>query len=260
MARNQWVAIFDLHHPLVHKPTFNAIKDYLKKNRDKIAGLILGGDQSDNKEISHHTSGKPLLRPPGSYKSNTIGLDKLLQELEALLPKEAEKVWIEGNHEAWVTQMVERQPELQGTVERHLLLNLEARGWEVLQLGEAKNLGKLIVVHGEGLTGIGNQASVYHAKRAVESFCTSVLYGHLHTAQSYTKVLPHSVKDKWAAYSSPAACATNPQYLQNRPTAWVNGFSIVELHTPNSDRSNFNVFPVIVSDGKFSFGGVLYGT
>jgi hypothetical protein len=259
MARNLWVAVFDLHHPKVHKPTWSAIKDFIKKNPDKIAGFIFGGDQSDNQEISHHTSGKPLLRPPGSYKANTVGLDKLVKEIEDILPKQAERVWIEGNHEYWVNQLIERQPELQGTMERPILLDLEKRGWEVFQLGEAKNLGKLIVVHGEGLTGIGNQASIYHAKRAVESFCTSVLYGHLHTAQSYTKVLPQSAKDKWAAYSSPAACTTNPLYLLNRPTAWVNGFSIVELHNPGSDKSNFNVYPVVVSEGKFSFGGNLYG-
>jgi hypothetical protein len=258
-ARRLWVTIFDLHHPKVHWPTWKAILDFIKKNQDSIAGVLLGGDQSDNQEISHHTSGKPLLRPPGSYKRNTDGLDKMLSQLESIIPAEAEKVWISGNHEAWVDQLIERQPELQGSMERELLLKLEERGWEILNLGEAKALGKLIVVHGEGLTGIGNQASVYHAKRAVETFCTSVLYGHLHTAQSYTKVLPHSVKDKWAAYSSPAACATNPQYLQNRPTAWVNGFTIVELHEPEKAKSNFNVYPIIVSDGKFSFAGEVYG-
>jgi hypothetical protein len=259
MARNIWVAVFDLHHPHVHKPTWEAVKDFIKKNPKKIAGFLFGGDQSDNQEISHHTSSKPLYRPTGSYKRNTDGLNKLVTEIEEILPKEAEKVWIEGNHEAWVNQLIERQPELQGTIERPLLLNLAGRGWEVLQLGEGRHVGKLLVVHGEGLTGIGNQASVYHAKRAVESYCCSVLYGHLHTTQSYTKVLPHSAKDKWVGYSSPAACTLNPTYLQNRPTAWVNGFTFIELHDPEKANSNFNVFPVIVSDGKFSYGGEVYG-
>lgn len=260
MARNQWICLFDLHLPMVHKPTWNAAMDYVKKNPEKIAGFLFGGDQSHNDEISHHNSNKPLYKPAGSYKRNTQLLDSYITEVESLLPKQAERVYIKGNHDAWEDQLVERQPELQGTVEREVLLKLEERGWDVLQLGEAKNLGKLLVVHGEGLTGIGNQASVYHAKRAVESFCTSVLYGHLHTAQSYTKVLPHSTKDKWMGWSSPAACSLNPGYLHNRPTAWVNGFDIVELHEPDKAKSNFNVYPIIVSDGRFSFGGVVYGT
>lgn len=259
MARNLWVVIFDVHYPFYHRPTWEAAKDFIQKNPKLIAGFVLAGDQHHNEEISHWSNGKPLLRPPGSYKRNTEGFGVLLNDMEALLPREAEKVWIEGNHEDWVQQLIERQPELQGTMERPLLYNLAERGWKVLALGEGKKLGKLLVVHGEGLSGIGNQASVYHSKRAVESFCTSVLYGHFHSAQSYTKVLPHSAKDKWIAYSSPACCTLNPSYLKNRPNAWVSGFTIVELHDPPKSNSNFNVYPVIVSDGTFAFGGNVYG-
>jgi hypothetical protein len=39
----------------------------------------------------------------------------------------------------------------------------------------------------------------------------------------------------------------------------VNGFTFIELHDPEKANSNFNVFPVIVSDGKFSYGGEVYG-
>lgn len=260
MPRNLWVTVFDLHAPKHHKPTWDAVLDFVSKNQDKVAGFLFGGDQGDNQEISPHTAGKPLYRLTGAYKKNTMLLDKFVRQIEGALPSEATKVWIEGNHDFWTSQLVEKQPELQGTVERPILLGLERRGWEVLQLGETKQLGKLTVAHGEGLSGIGNQASIYHAKRAVESFCTSILYGHFHSAQSYTKVLPHKTTDKWVAYCSPAACATNPSYLQNRPTAWVNGFTIVELHDPEKENSNFNVYPVIVSDGKFSFGGEVYGS
>lgn len=261
MPRNIWVAVYDIHYPKIHKPTWDAILDFVGRNSGKIAGFLFGGDQLDNEEIGHWSAGKPLFRPTGSYKANTLGFDaNVLSPIEALLPDAAERVWITGNHDAWETQLIEKQPELQGTIERPLLLGLENRGWEVLKLGEVKQLGKLIAVHGEGLTGIGNQASVYHSKRAVESFCTSVLYGHLHTAQSYTKVLPHSARDKWIAWSSPAACSTNPSYLQNRPTAWVNGFTIVELQEPEKKNSNFNVYPVIVSAGQFAFGGTVYGS
>jgi hypothetical protein len=36
--------------------------------------------------------------------------------------------------------------------------------------------------------------------------------------------------------------ATHPDYLRNRPTAWLNGFSIVELYTANGF---FNLYPVV---------------
>lgn len=256
MERTIWVGVWDLHFPLVHKPTWNAITDFIKRNHAKIAGFYFGGDQFNNDEISHHTQGKPLLRPPGSYKANTEKFDKqILQPIEALLPKDCLRIWQIGNHDDWENQLVEHMPELQGTVERPIMLNLEARGWDVLKVGEHLRLGKLTLLHGEVLSGIGNQASVYHAKRAVETYCSSVVYGHMHSPQSYTKVLPHNQRDKWQAYCAPTAGSVNPLYLRNRPTAWLNGFVIIEVHK----GGNFNVYPVIVSDGCFAFGGEIYG-
>lgn len=260
MPRNLWVAVFDLHFPKVHNPTWDAITEFLIRNRSKVAGFYFGGDQMDNQEISHHTKGRPLLRAPGSYKRNTTNFDKnILTPLEALLPTEAERVWQKGNHDGWEEELVEHQPELQGTIERPILLDLDARGWTVLDVGDHYRLGKLTLLHGEVLSGIGNQASIYHAKRAVETYCASVVYGHMHAPQTYTKVLPHNHRDKWQAHCAPIAGATNPGYLRNRPTAWLNGFVIIELIDPEDRNSNFNVYPIIVSEGQFSFGGNVYG-
>lgn len=260
MAKNLWVGVWDLHYPQIHKPTWTAILDFLTKNKKKIAGFYFGGDQFHNDEISHHTAGRPLLRPPGSYKNNTTRFDKnILTALEDILPADANKIWQIGNHDNWESDLVERMPEFQGTVERPLLLNLESRGWQVIQMGDSYKLGKLTLLHGEVLSGIGNQASAYHAKRAVETYCSSVVYGHMHSPQSYTKVLPHKQNDKWQAWCAPTAGIVNPLYLRNRPTAWLNGFVIIELHNPENKNSNFNVYTIIVSDGKFCFGGEVYG-
>lgn len=261
MARSLWVGVFDLHFPKQHKPTWEATLEFVKRNSNKIAGFYFGGDQFDNEEISHHTKSQPIYRTTGSYAKNTERFTRdILVPIEAALDGETKKIWQIGNHDDWEKQLVAHQPELQGTIERPLLLNLDARGWEVIALGDHLEVGKLDLLHGEVLTGIGNQASVYHAKRAVETYCTSVVYGHLHSPQSYTKVLPHNKKDKWMGYCAPAACSTNPGYLKNRPTAWLNGIVIIELHEPDNPKSNFNVYPVIISDGQFSFGGEMYGT
>lgn len=253
---NIWVCAFDIHHPEVDWPTFNAMKQFLRENQTLIAGFIFGGDQLDNKEISHHTKNKPLFRPVGSYAENTRTFDsKILTPLEQLIPDEAKKIWIQGNHDDWEDQMVAEQPELQGTVERRTLLKLEERGWEYVGCGQRYRLGKLNVIHGEQLSGTGNQASAYHAKKAVDIYAGSVLYGHMHAHQSYTRILPHDIKQKWIAMCAPIMGATNPGYLRNRPTAWTNGFVIVEVH----DNGFFNLVPIIVSGGKFSYGGNLYG-
>lgn len=260
MAKNLWVGVWDLHYPKHHVPTWNAVMDFVQSNPDKIAGFYFGGDQLDNEEISHHSKSQPILRPTGSYHKNTAGFDgKILKPLEAALDPDVPRIWQIGNHDDWEYQLVAHSPELQGTIERPGLLKLTDRKWEVLPLGIGYQLGQATLLHGEALTGIGNQASVYHAKRAVESYCSSVIYGHVHSLQSYTKVMPFNTKRKWIGVCSPAACSLNPGYLKNRPTAWINGFTIIELHDPGNPNSNFNVYPIVVSDGRFSFGGVTYG-
>lgn len=260
MARNLWVAAYDVHAPEVDKPTLAALLDFLQKNKKNIAGFVFGGDQLTNNEISHWTAGKPLHRPPGAFRKNTEWFNEnVLKPVEDRLLPDTEKIWIEGNHDNYEYQLVEKQPELQGLVERPILLGLEDRGWSVIPIGHHYKLGKLLIIHGEALSGIGNQASIYHSKKAVENYGSSVLYGHMHSPQSYTRILPHDKRNKWSAWCAPIVGAVNPGYLRNRPTAWLNGFVIIELHKPGATDSNFNVYPITVSDGRFSFAGEVYG-
>jgi hypothetical protein len=54
---------------------------------------------------------------------------------------------------------------------------------------------------------------------------------------------------------SPILGKLNPEYVRNSPTAWVNGFTLVEFD-PNE---NFNCYPIVVSNGQFAWGGRVYG-
>lgn len=251
-----WIWDFDKHSPKVDWPTHNAMMDFIGKNKEKIAGFGFGGDQNDNEEISHHNKSKILFRSPGSYARNTQLFDeKVLTPIERALPKSASRVWIEGNHDDWENQLVQEQPELMGTVERRLLLRLDKRGWLFVPVGHVFNLGKLKVIHGETLTGLGNQAAANHALRAVLAYGSSVLYGHIHSPQSAARIAPFSQRDKHMAWCSPIGGKTNPSYLRNKPTAWVNGFTFVDVRA----NGHFNVLPIVVIRGQFSFGGVTYG-
>lgn len=208
----------------------------------------------DNEEISHHNRSKPLYRERASYKRNSEGFDRdVLKPLEQLV-KGAEKVWLIGNHCDWERQFVEEHPEFEGFVERPTLFKLEERGWKIVPLGHSYKLGELNVIHGEILTGIGNQAGAFPAKKAIEIYAGNVLAGHTHAPQSFAKISPVEEKKKHMAWISPIVGSTNPAYLRNRPTAWLNGFTIVELR----DKGLFNLFPIIVIDGEFSYGGKLY--
>lgn len=218
-------------------------------------GFIFGGDQFDNAEISHHNTNKPLYKERRGYLKNQEDFDeKILNPLEKALGL-CDKRWLIGNHDFWEFEFVETHPELEGLIDRPTALGLDRRGWDVIPIGHSTRLGELTVIHGELLTGIGNQAGMYPSRKAVELYGTNVLAGHTHAPQSYSKVSPVDQKKKYMGWIAPILGSTNAAYLRNRPTAWVNGFSLVEIQ-PNG---NFNLNIIIVSDGKFAYGGKLYG-
>jgi hypothetical protein len=250
----RYVVGADLHFPKYDKPTFNAMLQFISDTQPD--GFIFQGDQFDNEEISHHTKGKPLYRERGAFKRNTERFkEDVLGPLEDALPKKAEKVWIIGNHDDWEFELIEEQPELEWMIDRPSLLDLENKGWEIIPLGHVKEIGELNIIHGEVLTGVGNQAGAYPSRKAVDIYSGNVLAAHTHAPQSFTKISPVLHRKKWMAHIAPILGATNPTYLRNRPTAWLNGFTIIEFW----DKGMFNLYPVIVTAGKCSYGGKIYG-
>ena len=249
-----YLVVHDLHYPLVNWSTWNAALDFLAHN--KVDGFVFGGDQFDNAEISHHNKGKPIFKERASYRRNEHGFKHdIFVPLMKLLPKNAERVWIVGNHDRFEQDLIEAHPEMEGTIERIRTLKLEEYGWTVVPLGHAHKIGKLNIIHGEILTGIGNQAGMYPSRKAVELYGASVLAGHTHAPQSFAKISPVEKTQKHMAWIAPCACDVNPSYLQNRPTAWLNGVTIVEVRPDGA----FNVYPCIVINGQFSYGGHIYG-
>jgi len=250
----QCVASYDMHYPLYDKPTWQAELDFIDSNPPDV--FIFGGDQFHFDEISHHTKGKPLFRTRRAYANSIEGFERdILTPLEDVLPKGCEKVWIIGNHERFEQDLIEEHPELENIIDHVKLLKLKERGWEIIPLGHAYELGKLKVIHGEVLSGIGNQCGVFPAKKAVETYACNVLAGHTHAPQTYTKISPVEHINKWQAYISPITGNVNPSYLRNRPTAWLHGFNIIDV----APDGQYNYYSVIVTKGKFMFGGKLYG-
>lgn len=249
----RWVVGHDLHFPRHDRQTVQAMLGLMRDIRPQ--GFIFGGDQFDNAEISHHNACKPLYQERGSYKRNTLRFDaEVLRPIEAIMAT-GEKVWIIGNHDDWERQFIEQHPELEGWMERPGALGLEQRGWEIVPLGHAKRLGQLNVIHGEILTGVGNQAGMYPSRKAVELYGGNVLAGHTHSPQSFTKISPVEQRKKHMAWIAPILGATNPDYLRNRPTAWLTGFTVVEVY---STSGFFNLYPIIVLNGRCSYGGRVY--
>ena len=243
-----WVAAYDLHSPDEDRPTVDCMFSFIAKN--SIGGFFAGGDQNNNTEVSPHTKNKPKLRAEaGSLIANAKYLDShFVKPLENILPKKAKRVWLDGNHDHWIEQMIEEGAELEG-LQTHKYLNLEERGWKYLECGKEYTKGKLTLIHGEQLTSSANSA-----KQAVEMYCSSVLFGHFHTVQSYAKVMVSKPENKWIAYCSPILANVKAYYLRNKPTSWVNGFDVIEFR----ENGHFNVYPVVCIKGVASYGGRTY--
>lgn len=244
------VIAFDSHYPAYHRPSWRALLDFTAKN--KVDGFTFGGDQLDLNEISHHTKGKPIHRTRGALKRNLDGFDKyILTPVEKTLKPGCEKTWITGNHERFLQDLLDEQPELEGMLDIPGYLRLAERGWKVIELGGHHKIGRLGIIHGETLK--GGAANV--AKKAVEIWCSNVAFGHHHTAQSYTKAAPAHTGRKWSGTAVPCMGTTNPSYARGSANTHINGFAIAEVR-PSRD---FNLYTVVITDGKFSFGGNVYG-
>ncbi|HZP06756.1 MAG TPA: metallophosphoesterase [Terracidiphilus sp.] len=244
------LSLFDIHWPLADRPTLNAAFDFMKRERVDIG--ILGGDNLDCGPISRHTKSKPLFRPRGQMKKDLDTFDsKVLTPFEKLLPKDAIKVWLTGNHEDWATQLIEEQPELDGLLDFPVYLRLKERGWKVFPQGGMYTFGHLDYLHGDVLPGTGARA----CQKALDIYVSNMVFGHGHTAASATKTLPHGTKWRYQAYSMGCVGRLDHHYLKKAPTGWVNQIGITEFY----GRGYFTHYPVTVINGRFAYGGKQFG-
>lgn len=245
-----WVVLSDIHAPEEHKPSFKAVLEFLEHN--KVEGVVLLGDNMDCEPISRHTEGRPGLRRHGGWQQDLDYFDaNILKQIEKRIPKNSKKIFHLGNHERWLDDLLEQQPELIGALSISKSLKLEERGWNVIPVGEYSRIGKAYLVHGDQVG-----ASMHVAKKLVDSFCATAIMGHVHTAQMFTKTSQVKEKNKWAGYVIPTLGTVAPRYAKGRPNSHVHGFGIVE-ELPDGC---VNVYIPIIVSGEFSFAGKIYGT
>lgn len=245
-----YVLLSDIHHPEHDPKAFRAAISFISKNKAKVKGVVLLGDNMDCVNFSRHTKGKPRLRTRGGIARDfTRFNNEILKVIEDAVAPGTKKIFFLGNHEDWLEQWLDENPEFEGVVSFDKCLGLSKRGWEVIQQGQTRRVGKAYLLHGDA---IGSGMNV--AKKLVDNFCATAIMGHVHTASMHTKVSQAKAKDKWAGYTLPTLGTVSPKYAKGRPNAFVQGFGIVEKW-PNDF---INVYIVITIDGKFSFGGELY--
>lgn len=244
------VILADIHHPEFSRPAFNATLSFIHWNKAIIDWVVLLGDNMDCVNISRHTEGKPRLRTRGGLAKDFSRFDRdILKPIEATIRPKTKKLFFLGNHEDWLEQWLDKNPEFEGIVSFDKTLGLTRRGWEVVPQGDSRRIGKAYLLHGDQIG-----SSMYVAKKLVDAFCATAIMGHVHTASSYTKVSHVKSEDKWMGFTLPTLGTVAPKYAKGRPNAFLHGLGVVEVW-PND---YVNVYIPIILEGSFSYGGKLY--
>lgn len=251
----KFAALFDIHwgyerdvqrhKSALHDPTaIAATMKFLKDFKPDV--VILGGDTLDCGPISHHRKGKV-----GQLEGLRLLADAkecrqaIIQPLEAMSDR---LIYLTGNHEDWLNDLIDDQPALDGIVDIDALLHLDQ--WKVIPHGEGYKLGKMFFIHGDQFKGEGGQA----AKNAAMVYERNVRMGHFHTFQVYTKTSPADANGH-TAYVVPCLCKKNPRYSLGSPSKWMQGFSwgYVDEHD-----GTFNDYVSVIVNGRFKALGKEY--
>lgn len=206
---------------------------------------IHGGDMLDCGVISHHNKKKP-----GNVEGLRLladaedGRDCFIDPVEAIAK---EQVYMIGNHEDWLNDLIIEMPALDGIVNIEKLLGLKR--WKVIPQGGVYNLGKLTFLHGDTVKG-----GEHIAKAAVISYERNIRFGHHHTYQVYTKNSPIDYKNAKTGMAVGCLCSKDPKYGESKPNRWSQGF----LYGYVGEGGYFNDYYVVICDGKFTVNGKVY--
>lgn len=244
MPDTRFIAIPDCHVPYEDKRAVRTMLKVLEWYKPET--VIILGDFLDCAPVSHwlkdRSKTKEGLRLKDDFAAGNKLLDKITTGVKHL-------VYLDGNHENWIVDAIDRQPELDGLINLNVGLQFEqrrAKGLKITHLdyGKCFQLGKLWFTH-------GTYTGVSHAKKHVESYGRSIVYGHLHDVQMHIKVSPIDIEDKHLGLSLGCLADKNPNFMENRPNNWVHA---VGVGLSRSDGS-FSIDPVLICNGVASYGG-----
>lgn len=209
---------------------------------------IIMGDFVDCEGLSHWDAED--LAPRRIVPEMKSARDLLTRILEAT-PKCSTRIYLEGNHEHWISKALLDMPELfEGLAELDIdislksLLALEKFGYELFPMNHLVQIGRAHFTH-------GIYAGTNHAKKHIDVFKANIYYGHLHDCQESGQT---SVDGPMEASSLGCLCKLDAKFLKGRPNNWVHAHGIFEFFP---DGTYTFMKPKII-DGKMSFNGRVF--
>jgi hypothetical protein len=212
-------------------------------------GYFTMGDEGEWTSVSPWKR-KRRKRPPVAVTLDRLDADMRavtggMDQIDAVLHEVGckRKVFIEGNHEVWVDNMIEEWQEELGDAMRPDLnlrdmLGLKDRGYAFAPHGDYVRLGKLYVYHG------GHFGGVSHARAHLLGLGSSVMYAHHHGQQQDSHGGFSAQKHK--AWCIGMLAQGRKPFMKGKPTNWSHNFAIVHVEKDGS----FHVEVVEIHEGK----------
>lgn len=206
-----------------------AVKSYFKfRQWYKPHVQLIFGDFPDCEGISHWPAES---LEPRRLVPEMIEAKALLQEMKEGTPDTTSWIYLEGNHEFWIRQALNRMPELfegldqlglEITLEK--LLDLEKFGYELYPMNHLVQIGKAHFTHGIYCGGS-------HAKKHLDVFKTNIYYGHVHDRTVHRQT---SIEGDLEAASQGCLARLDAKFLKGKPNSWSHGSGCWEFFRDGS--------------------------
>jgi len=218
---------------------YEVVKRFIKKNRSD--EIILLGDFMDIRSLSHWDLRSRRKMEGRRYEKECEVVNKELDFLQKYTKK---LTYIEGNHEAWISEYIDDNPEMEGIIELPNKLHLKERGIKFIPLNELYKVGKMYFTHGMYI----NQ---YNAMKHLMKLGCNICYGHQHGTQ--TAMMNMKMQEPHQAYALGCLCGHSPDYMKGKPASWISQFAVMYLN-----KQNFNLYPINIINNQFMFNGKLF--
>lgn len=234
------------HVPFHNQELTKRVYDLLDTHQ--FEGLILNGDFLDCNTLSGHSRGQFTAIPGLTLNQEYTEGKVVLKQLIDLLPPNATKIFMYGNHEnryqRFVADMQNAKTPPPSPTEG---LDLFGQGFQVVESYEAGyiTLGQhLDILH-------GTYYNTHCAKTHIDRFRGSVLFAHTHRIQSYIEGRTGGFNIGWGGnVTSPAFNYAD----RGTKASWQNGFAVVTI----DEKGNYYVQQVIAPESRFVYGGKQY--
>ncbi len=182
MKQERWVVSGDQHCPWHDETVHAAFLRFLKTFKPD--GFVLNGDFLDVYSLSRYINGTLDLEMPDrqliTLEKEITPANDVLDDYDAILPKDCKKVFLYGNHEDRVRRWASNGTNsvLGNFLNPRRLLHLDKRGYKVIEDYPSGyiELGSLQIAH-------GSRSSVNASKAILDEYRHSIANNHTHTTQ-----------------------------------------------------------------------------